>query len=216
VRGGLHRPGACAISTNIHMATCLLLSHVPSLRSHVKLLLTWYLLVSATANVLQDVHNLCIQHQKSHSNGTVAIGNWLEREVSSRQAAAAGNVHWRTSAECSAQQPILHLRLISVTEQSMGQPKYSCGPVPAPANSYVLSVAHGVVEIAANDESRLRQGAGRLLRELSMPGRHKPHGLATSSVRVFRSGSGKCFFYSFPAVYWDGRCVCGHNCHSYG
>jgi len=125
------------------------------------------LLVSVAGSRLQDVSNLCILQHKSHSNATLAISKWLLKEVTGRQ---SDNVRWKSSHECS-NQPTLQLHLIPASDQGLGRQKYPCGTV-LTLNSYVLSIANGVVEITANDENGLRQGAGRLLRELSMPGRH--------------------------------------------
>ena len=121
--------------------------------------------------LLSDVTAACIDVAGHWDEPTSTVARWLSSEVGSRL--LQSSISW-THGRCSQAASVVMLAIATPFTGPLKETLNAshCGTLPPAPGSFILSV-HGTNKIAltAIDPTGLRSGAGRLLRELRMPGR---------------------------------------------
>lgn len=139
---------------------------------------------------------------------TTAVARWLSSEVGSRLPQSSGRwSHGRCSASAPTNVVMLAIAAPNGTKEMLKPADTShCGALPRAPNSFLLST-HGSnkISLAAIDHAGLKSGAGRLLRELLMPGRGMR---STTTPAVVSVPQDLCVQYDGSTALWPIR---GHQ-----
>lgn len=147
-----------------------------------------------------DVTEACIDVAGGQWNeATTAVAEWLSTEVGSRLARSASWSHGGCSETAASNRVMLAI----VGSAPVGANR--CGTLPLAQGSFLLDVRDSMITLTAVDSAALRAGAGRLLRELFMPGRGADLAATPAVVSVPRD---LCVQYDGSAALWPIR---GHQ-----
>lgn len=166
--------------------------------------------VDSSPPLLHDVTAACIDVAGHSDDATTEVARWLSSEVGSRL--PPSSVSWlHGSCSEAAATNVVRLAIAALHadsgKESLKQTDTSrCGALPPAPGSFVLHT-QGTDKIAltAIDPAGLKSGAGRLLRELHMPGRGvRP----TATSAVVSVPQDLCVQYDGSTALWPIR---GHQ-----